>query len=115
MSYPILVSAHMLSSLIKHAAGFVGWLSGESWKSFNSTLEWMFGDCNAKHEPYQDCLCVDPHFTSAYMLSQLHKHATPFMMGQLSMESRHLKECSVKEIRQGLNSENIAEVTMRVP
>ena len=107
----------MLSSLIKHAAGFVGWLSRESRKSFNSTLEGMLSDCNAKHDPYQDCLCVLT-LTSAYMLSPLCKYATPFMMGQLSVESRkrvRLKECSVKEIRQGLKSENIAEVTMRVP
>ena len=40
------------------------------------------------------------------------------MMGQLSVESQKrvcLKGCSVKEIRQGLEGKNIAEVTMRVP
>ena len=58
------------------------------------------------------------HMSSPHMLSKSCEHATPFVMGQLSVESRQrvcLKGCSVKEIHQGLKGENIAEVTMQVP
>ena len=57
-------------------------------------------------------------------VSQLREHATIdndttlFVMKQINVESRkkvRLKGCSVKEIRQGPQGENIAEVTMRVP
>ena len=52
------MSTHVLSELIEHATGFVGWLSIESQKNFDSTLERIFSDCNVKHDLYQDCLCV---------------------------------------------------------
>ena len=88
--------------------------AGQAWnhaKSFNFTLERIFSNCNVKHDPYQDCSRILTLEVLIYAILIM-QTATPFVMGQLSVESRkrvRLKGCLVKEIRQGLEDKNIDE------